>query len=162
MANLPRVNYSDPVIQEEIRRGTHEYVPTAGKHGEYRPKNWVPTGRGPLTTYEHEEYPKMMLKTPRPQYKDFRRLDNGDFLYDEAVKEWDIAMSLSIVNDKAEEEAWLKQAAANEQKALEEAKEKAEEEKRKRATAREDLLEGFRELAKVAAEEGKKRSRAAA
>ena len=28
-------NMEDPAKQEQIRRGTHEYIPTAGKHGAY-------------------------------------------------------------------------------------------------------------------------------
>lgn len=53
-------NVDDPVKQEQIRRGSHEYVPTAGKHGAYLPKAYV-----------HQDYPKMMGKWPKPQHKDF-------------------------------------------------------------------------------------------
>lgn len=147
-ANLPRVNWDDPNVQESVRRGTHVYEATAGKHGQYRPTN--PNASPGAITYQFQEYPKMMLKKPRPQRKDFRGKPDQDFLYEEAVKEWDLALTLSIVNSKKEEEAWIAEAAENEQRALAEAKAQAEAEKQRRLAAKEDLLEGFRELAAVA------------
>ena len=42
-------NMEDPAKQEQIRRGHHEYIPTAGKHGTYVQRQ-----------YKHQEYPKML------------------------------------------------------------------------------------------------------
>lgn len=98
-------NMEDPGKQEAIRRGPHEYIPTAGKHGTYVPKQ-----------YRHQEYPKMMGKWPKPELKDFLKV-NGVSMpqdvaaanYQAAMTEWDQLMSASIVNSKAEESAWLKE-----------------------------------------------------
>lgn len=102
---MPGGNYNleDPVQQETIRRGSHEYVPTEGKHGMYRPK-----------PYHHQEYPKMLGKYPRPEYKDFREV-NGVLLpadlaianFQNAMVEWDRLMTSSIVHNKTEEREWL-------------------------------------------------------
>lgn len=93
-------NMDDPSKQEQIRRGPHEYIPTAGKHGSYASKPYV-----------HQEFPKMMGKWPRPQQKDFVAAGKaGDVVlqeYEAAVRAWDQAMSGSVVNNKTEERAWL-------------------------------------------------------
>lgn len=91
-------NLEDPAKQEVIRRGHHEYVPTAGKHGSYVPK-----------PYKHQEYPKMMGKWERPLYAAFKGKPEADKLFEEATREWDRAMNLSVVNSKAEELQWLKE-----------------------------------------------------
>jgi hypothetical protein len=101
------MNMDDPSKQEAIRRGQHEYVPTAGKHGSYVPR---PYDRS------KNEYPKMMGKWPRPEQKDFLKV-NGVAIPSEialqnwqaAMTEWDRAMTNSIVNSKAEETQWLKE-----------------------------------------------------
>lgn len=102
---MPNWNVDDPAVQEQIRRGSHEYVPTEGKHGMYRPK-----------PYKHQEYPKMMGNLPRPEFKDFIRQNGVDVSRDlatanfqAAMVEWDRVMSASIVHSKAEELSWLKQ-----------------------------------------------------
>jgi hypothetical protein len=103
---MPGGNYNmdDPGVQEQIRRGSHEYSPAEGKHGMYKPKPYV-----------HQEYPKMLGKWPRPQYQAFRNVNGveipGDMAlqnYQAALVEWDRAMTASIVNNKAEEHQWLK------------------------------------------------------
>ncbi len=103
-------NMDDPAKQEAIRRGSHEYIPTAGKHGTYIAK---PYDRS------KNEYPKMMAKLPKPEYKDFLKV-NGVAIpadvalqnYQLAVVEWDRAMTASIVQNKAEELQWLKENAS--------------------------------------------------
>jgi hypothetical protein len=92
-------NMEDPAKQEQIRRGTHEYVPTAGKHGSYVPRVYKRA--------EHE-YPKMMGKWPRPQLADFKGQPDAQTKLELALKAWDDAMTASIVNSKAEEQQWLK------------------------------------------------------
>jgi len=95
----------DPAVQEKIRRGSHKYIPTAGKHGTYVSE-----------PYKHQEYPKMMCKDPKPEYKNFLKV-NGVAIpadvalanFQTAVTEWDRAMTASIVNSKAEEAQWLKE-----------------------------------------------------
>lgn len=98
-------NMDDPAKQESIRRGHHEYIPTAGKHGSYVPKQ-----------YKHQEYPKMMGKWPKPEQKEFYKVNGvaipGDIAlanYQSAMAEWDRLMNSSIVNSKAEEQQWLKE-----------------------------------------------------
>lgn len=96
-------NMDDPAVQEAIRRKPHEYVATEGKHGMYREKPYI-----------HQEYPKMLGKWPKPEYKDFRE-QNGVILpgdlalanYQAAMVEWDRAMASSIVRSKSEEREWL-------------------------------------------------------
>lgn len=98
-------NMEDPAKQEKIRRGTHRYEPSAGKHGTYVP-----------ATYKHQEYPKMMLKAPAPQRKQFNKTEAGVVLlpdvaeanFQQAMKDWNEAMTASIVHSKAEEQQWLK------------------------------------------------------
>jgi len=97
-------NMEDPSKQEAIRRGPHKYIPTAGKHGSYVPE-----------PYKHQEYPKMVCKDPRPEYKDFTKVNGvsipGDVAqanFQTATAEWDRKMTSSIVNSKAEEAEWLK------------------------------------------------------
>jgi hypothetical protein len=98
-------NMDDPSKQEAIRRGSHEYIATAGKHGTYVPK-----------PYRHQEYPKMMGKWPKPEYKQFVKVNDvaipGDIAlknFQDAMTDWDRAMSASVVNSKAEETQWLKE-----------------------------------------------------
>jgi hypothetical protein len=90
-------NMEDPAKQEQIRRGTHEYIPTAGKHGSYVPR-----------IYKHQEYPKMMGTWPKPQLADFKGKPDAQTLYELAMKAWNDAMTASVVNNKAEEQQWLK------------------------------------------------------
>ncbi len=105
MAAAGNFNMEDPAKQEAIRRGTHEYIPTAGKHGAYVPK-----------VYKHQEYPKMLCKDPRPVLKDFLT-KNGVAIPHAAAQEelqvalmdWDRKMTASIVHSKAEEAQWLKE-----------------------------------------------------
>jgi len=97
-------NMEDPAKQEQIRRGHHEYIPTAGKHGTYVQRQ-----------YKHQEYPKMLCKLRKPEQRDFLKV-NGDSIpaeialqsYQAAMTEWDRAMTSSVVNNKAEEVQWLK------------------------------------------------------
>jgi len=104
MANM---NMDDPSKQEAIRRGTHEYIPTEGKHGAYVPR-----------TYDRSknEYPKMMGKWPKPEFAEFLKVNGVDIPrdiaaqnYQAAMTEWDRAMTNSIVHSKAEETQWLKE-----------------------------------------------------
>jgi hypothetical protein len=133
----------DPIADEKVRRAPHEYRHVDGVHGRYVPK-----------PYQHQEYPKMMLQAPRPQFKDFKRkllaanskseleglllgskLDL-ESLYQAACIEWDEAAQASIVKNKAEEEAWLAENANPEFGAITESvKEKAAEIKAKREEA---------------------------
>lgn len=101
-------NMEDPSKQEQVRRGHHEYVATAGKHGSYVPRQ-----------YKHQEYPKMMGKWPKPEYKQFTQQGGvivSDTIaaqnYQSALAEWDRAMTNSIVNNAAEERQWLKENAS--------------------------------------------------
>jgi hypothetical protein len=104
MANM---NMDDPSRQEQVRRGHHEYIATAGKHGSYVPRQY---------DRSKNEYPKMMGTWPKPEYKDFRKQNGveipGDLAlqqYQLAMQEWDRLMTNSIVNSKAEETLWLKE-----------------------------------------------------
>jgi hypothetical protein len=97
-------NLEDPGKQEAIRRGHHEYLPTAGRHGRYQPAPWV---RG-----THNDYPKMMGKWPRPVFADFKGQPDAQQSFEAALRDWDQAMTASIVRNKAEEVQWLKQNAA--------------------------------------------------
>jgi hypothetical protein len=103
-------NMEDPVKQETIRRGHHEYVPTAGKHGSYVPRQY---------DRSKNEYPKMLGKWPKPEMKDFLKVngvsvptDIAQQQHQAALQDWDRAMSNSIVNNKAEEAQWLKENAS--------------------------------------------------
>lgn len=104
---MPGGNYNmeDPAVQEKIRRGPHEYIATAGKHGMYVAK-----------PFRQQEYPKMMGKAPHPKRQDFERVngvivpaDLAQANYQHAVVEWDRYMTSTLVNSKAEEQAWLKE-----------------------------------------------------
>lgn len=95
------MNMEDPKVQEDIRRKPHEYVATEGRHGMYREKPYV-----------HQDYPKMMLKAEAPKFKDFKGKPDAQALFDAALKEWDQAMTASIVHNKAQEAAWLREHAA--------------------------------------------------
>lgn len=96
-------NIEDPSKQEQIRRGHHEYIPTAGKHGAYIPK-----------PYKHQDYPKMMLDLPQPQLKEFQKTKAGVIIPQDqalnnwqlAVQEWDRQMTASIVHNAEEEAQW--------------------------------------------------------
>jgi hypothetical protein len=97
----------DPSRQEQVRRGHHEYIATAGKHGSYVPRQY---------DRSKNEYPKMMGTWPKPEYKDFRKQNGveipGDLAlqqYQLAMQEWDRLMTNSIVNSKSEETQWLKE-----------------------------------------------------
>lgn len=90
-------NMEDPAKQEAIRRQHHEYVPTAGKHGSYVPRQ-----------YKHQEFPKMMGKFPRPELKQFEGPDAPQKL-ELAMAEWNRRMEATTVNSKAEELQWLKE-----------------------------------------------------
>jgi hypothetical protein len=101
------MNMDDPSRQEQVRRGHHEYIPTAGKHGSYVPRQY---------DRSKNEYPKMMGSWPKPEYKDFRKQNGveipGDLAlqqYQLAMQEWDRLMTNSIVNSKSEETQWLKE-----------------------------------------------------
>lgn len=107
MANM---NMEDPAVQEKIRRGHHEYIPTAGKHGAYVSRQYH---------REKNEYPKMMGTTPVPQLKDYQKVNGvsipGDIAlanWQTAMGEWDRYMNSTIVNSAAEEKQWLKENAA--------------------------------------------------
>jgi hypothetical protein len=101
------MNMDDPSRQEQVRRGHHEYIATAGKHGSYVPRQY---------DRSKNEYPKMMGTWPKPEYKDFRKQNGveipGDLAlqqYQLAMQEWDRLMTNSIVNSKSEETQWLKE-----------------------------------------------------
>lgn len=91
------MNMEDPSQQEKIRRQSHEYVPTEGRHGTYRPK-----------PYLHQSYPRMMDRTPAPKFEEFRGKPGAQELFEEAKQEWNRKVAMSIVNNKREEDAWLK------------------------------------------------------
>lgn len=96
-------NIEDPAKQEQVRRGHHEYVPTAGKHGAYIPK-----------PYQHQDYPKMMASLPQPQLKDFQKSKGGVLVpgdvalanWQAAMQEWDRTMTASVVKNAEEEAEW--------------------------------------------------------
>lgn len=90
-------NLEDPAKQEAIRRGTHEYIPTAGKHGSYVTRQ-----------FKQQDYPKMMGKWPRPDRKTFEGLD-AQQKFEVATNEWSRAMEGSVVNSRSEEQQWLKE-----------------------------------------------------
>jgi hypothetical protein len=92
-------NMEDPSKQEQIRRGHHEYIPTAGKHGAYVPRQY---------DRSKNDYPKMMGKFPAPKLADFKGQANPEQLLENAQREWNRAMDATIVNSKAEEHEWLK------------------------------------------------------
>jgi hypothetical protein len=92
--------------QEKVRRGHHKYVPLSadGQHGLYEE-----------VKYKHQEYPKMLGTWKRPEYKEFLKVNGVEVpaavaheRFENAVKEWDAAMTASIVNSKAEEAEWLR------------------------------------------------------
>lgn len=106
-------NLPDPTEQERIRRGPHKYMAEAGVHGRYVPVKGDepiadPKARG---IYVHQEYPKVMDRTPCPQLKHFGRKadDITIVLLEEARKEWDTRQMASIVKSKAEEDRWLEE-----------------------------------------------------
>lgn len=101
-------NMDDPAKQEQIRRGPHEYIATAGKHGTYVPR-----------PFKQQEYPKMLGKYPRPEIKDFLNANGVEIppaiareRYQEAFKRWDDLMTASVVHNKTQEVQWLKENAA--------------------------------------------------
>ncbi len=89
-------NLPDPTEQERIRRGSHEYKAEQGVHGRYVKKEYI-----------HQEYPKVMDKTPCPQLKDFKGQSDPEILLEHARKRWDERCIASIVKNRAEEEAWI-------------------------------------------------------
>lgn len=91
--NGPRTNMQDPAVQESIRRGPHRYATGDGVHGTY-----VKLEGG----YKHQAYPKMMDRTPCPVRREFK----FDSDFQEAFELWNQATSASVVENKAEEEAW--------------------------------------------------------
>ncbi len=95
----------DPAKQEAIRRGSHEYIPTAGKHGIYVPR-----------AFKQQDYPKMMGKLRAPRIEDFLKVNGVDIPRDaatakfqEAWAAWDQYMTATTVQNKAEEAQWLKE-----------------------------------------------------
>lgn len=100
-------NMEDPNKQEKIRRGSHEYVPGAGKHGTYVEK-----------PYLHQGYPKVMGSVPAPMRSAFAAGEGGNTLFEEARKAWDDDARRNTVNSKPEEEAWLSAHAPKEAKAV--------------------------------------------
>jgi hypothetical protein len=89
-------NLPDPTEQEKIRRGSHVYRAEAGVHGRYVKQDYI-----------FQEYPKMMDKTPCPQFKDFKGQPDQEIVFESARKRWDERCMASIVKSKTEEEAWL-------------------------------------------------------
>ena len=96
MGSRPNFNIEDPRVQETIRRKNHEYVEGGGSHGRYveRP-------------YLHQEYPKVMDRTPFPQLADFKGKPDAEILLENARREWDTLQTASTVKSKAGEEKWL-------------------------------------------------------
>lgn len=94
---MPNFNIQDASVQEKIRRGPHAYVEGEGRHGTYVERPYV-----------HQEYPKYMDRTPRPVIAQFKGKPEAQQLFEEACKEWESKLQASIVNSKAEEEAWKK------------------------------------------------------
>lgn len=137
-------NGLDPIQAEKIRRGTHIFAPDPVRGGmnTYQP-----------AVYKHQEYPKMMIRRPRPEFKSFKKAliaqqtDNDlqalllgqkldmQSLFDAACQEWDEESRLSIVHNKEEEEQWLAEnpESATVQAVNETTKEKASEIKATRA-----------------------------
>jgi hypothetical protein len=95
---LANFNQEDPAKQEAIRRKSHEYVEGGGRHGVYKEKPYI-----------HQEYPKVMDKTPAPKRVDFKGKEQIDLLLENATREWDELQKASIVNNAAEEERWLEE-----------------------------------------------------
>jgi hypothetical protein len=90
--------------QEKIRRGSHEWKPIAGSDngGVYVERPYV-----------YQEYPKMLGTWPKPELKQFLKVNGvevpGQFAherYEAAVKEWDEKMRQSIVTSAAAEAEW--------------------------------------------------------
>lgn len=107
-------NMEDPAVQEKIRRGPHRYIPTQGKHGTYVPLEPSKNRQGNVSPYE--EYPKMMAKLPKPEFKDFLRSAGGVEIpkdqalanFQQALKDWDDELTRSIVHNREQEREWLK------------------------------------------------------
>src|SRR5258708_27995505 len=89
-------NLPDPTEQENIRRGSHEYVAEQGVHGRYVKKAYV-----------RQEYPKIMDKTPYPQLADFKGKQDAEIRLEDAGKRGDEGQMASIVKNKDEETKWL-------------------------------------------------------
>jgi hypothetical protein len=98
---MPQLNYntSDALQQERIRRGPHEFAPGPDGKNIYQTK-----------IHQHQEYPKVMDRTPAPKLsdKDFKGKPDAPVLLEQAMKEWEAGQTASIVHNKAEEERWLK------------------------------------------------------
>ena len=95
-------NLPDPTEQEKIRRGTHAYQAENGMHGRYV-----------KATYIHQEYPKIMDKTPYPQLRDFKDKQDPEVLLEAARKRWDEKQMASVVRNKTEEEAYIEEHASD-------------------------------------------------
>jgi len=86
----------DQLQQERIRRGTHTFGPGPDGKNIYRP-----------AIYQHQEYPKVMDRTPAPKISDFKGKPDATVLLEQAMKDWDAQQAASVVHSKAEEEKWL-------------------------------------------------------
>jgi len=95
-------NLQDPAKIEAIRRKPHEYVVGEGRHGQYVEKPYI-----------HQEYPKIMDKTPVPTMKDFKGKPDAQILFDSAMKEWDRVQRESTVHNKSQEAAWIEEHAGD-------------------------------------------------
>lgn len=95
---MPDFNVQDPAKLEKIRSGSHAYVQGEGRHGTYveRP-------------YLHQEYPKIMDKTPIPTIRDFKGKQDAALLLDNAMKDWEEVQRDSTVHNKSQEADWIKQ-----------------------------------------------------
>lgn len=109
-------NMEDPALQEKIRRGPHEYIATAGKHGMYVPTD--PRKNRPENVAPYKEYPKQMLsaeRCPKPEFRQFKDVNGIEIPNDVALAnfqaalvEWDRALEASVVHNKEQEREWLK------------------------------------------------------
>jgi len=89
--------------QERIRRGSHEWKPLGSDNdGVYVERPYV-----------FQEYPKMLGSWPKPEFKQFLKVNGVEVpgqlaheRYEAAVKEWDEAMRGSVVTSAAQEAEW--------------------------------------------------------
>lgn len=95
-------NIQDPAKVEAIRRKPHKYVVGEGRHGVYVE-----------APYTHQEYPKIMDKTPVPTMKDFKGKPDAQLLFDNAMREWDALKRESTVYNKSQEAAWIEEHASD-------------------------------------------------
>jgi hypothetical protein len=100
MGSRPNFNMQDPAQQDKIRRGTHYYDEVNHRY--------IPIGPpGTNQGYLHQEYPKVMDKTPCPQLADFKGQPNAEILLEQMRREWDERQMHSVVKNKDEEEKWI-------------------------------------------------------